>query len=811
MVNPRIMKTRNLILTIMAGLMLIAAPSCQKAELNPENTDENSSVQNPPMEGTVFRASLETPGSPDKASEAAGASAVDTKMTLTPVPGTENQLTPTWEEGDQIKVFYMDPTTSQMVSVIANANAAGTSTDFTTETTIPESVETFYAVHPATLEATVDVDGNFVVPISKASPTFTNACISIAKCGADKIFRFKNLVSILKFTVGTRGNVMKVTSIDGSAITGKINASLDADGNVKYAEEPYTNTNNVVEMNLIPTGSVNTECYFPILPGTQASGIAIDYANVTKLPAVFAEFAIPFERSRIYSLGTVDSHLITDYYITVAGSGDKSGKSWENAGDVNTFKTLVGYKDDSNKGQKYAQILRTKGTTFHFGAGTYVFGDADNDRLTIDFNGANGSLYSEFTIQGGYPANGGDTTSPTNVTAFSGNDQYGILNVFDRARVHINDVTFTKALGTAADAGDNADIHAENIGAALWMKQKTTSGVDKAAPRVWLTRCIFDGNKTATVSGSHKYEGGSAINIAHGAVYADKCVFKNNYDNTRNGCVKFSGADDFTKNQAYLFLNGCYFTNNTVGNNNVNGGSVIMQNRKGGLLGMYNCTLNGNNPNGTTNVPILLIKSAIIANTTIIDDCTGNPIRFREENRDIDNQFIFANNIILQESGDGVKKSISLTNKNAKNYKLAMMGGNLFGTFNVGDGKHYANIEAITTVEANEYAGYKYSDLDGANFTENVFKWNGTLNNGGVTCSYMSQETMINDVLKSSNINDSDENVTFSITGNNGDETYAGFYTWLNSIGAIDKDATGASRPATGWTPGAYQVPVQAN
>jgi hypothetical protein len=233
-----------------------------------------------------------------------------------------------------------------------------------------------------------------------------------------------------------------------------------------------------------------------------------------------------------------------------------------------------------------------------------------------------------------------------------------------------------------------------------------------------------------------------------------------------------------------------------------------MQNRKGGLLGMYNCTLNGNNPNGTANIPILLIKSAIIANTTIIDDCTGNPIRFREESRDYDNQFIFANNIILQKSADKAKNSMSLTISKAPNYRLAMKGGNLFGVFN---SKNYPNSTYIKTEEANEYAGYKYSDLDGANFTENVFKWNGTLNNGGVTCSYMSQETMINDVLKSSDINDSDENVTFSITGSNGDESFAGFYTWLNSIGAIDKDATGASRPATGWTPGAYQVPVQAN
>ena len=814
MVNPRIMKTRNLILTIMAGLMLIVSPSCQKAELNPENTDENSSVQNPSTEGTIFRASLETPGSPDKASEAAGTSAVDTKMTLTPVPGTENQMTPTWEEGDQIKIFYLDPTTSQMVSVTANANAAGTSTDFTTETTIPESVETFYAVHPATLEATVDVDGNFVVPISKASPTFTNACISIAKCGADKIFRFKNLVSILKFTVGTRGNVMKVTSIDGSAITGKINASLDADGNVKYAEEPYTNTNNVVEMNLIPTGSVNTECYFPILPGTQASGIAIDYANVTKLPAVFAEFAIPFERSRIYSLGTVDSHLITDYYITVAGSGDKSGKSWENAGDVNTFKTLVGYKDDSNKGQKYAQILRTKGTTFHFGAGTYVFGDADNNRLTIDFYGANGSLYSEFTIQGGYPANGGDTTSPTNVTAFSGNGQYGILNVFDRARVHINDVTFTKAYNDVA-VDDDTDIHTVNIGAALYIKQKGTD--DKSAPRVWLTNCMFKENKTDHSSSKHTYEGGSCINLVHGAVYADRCEFRNNLENKRNGCVKLSGGDKYKSQIAYAFFNACTFTENEVETDASGQGSAIMRNyRWGSLLGLYNCVFYNNQNSGHDNIShtkrniITLDRSAIIANCTIIDDFNtsdeSRPLRVRADyTNSYNNQFVFANNLIIDRSGTNVNKSIIMPGNKRAELRLNLEGGNVFGS---GSGTFFTNTTNTIINNENEKSNTKYSDLDNPSFTDNVFKWNGSFNDGTLTFAYMSKSIMEN-VLKSENIND--ESFTFSITGSNGDESFAGFYTWLNSIGAIDKDATGATRPDTGWTPGAYQAPFQAN
>ncbi len=233
-----------------------------------------------------------------------------------------------------------------------------------------------------------------------------------------------------------------------------------------------------------------------------------------------------------------------------------------------------------------------------------------------------------------------------------------------------------------------------------------------------------------------------------------------------------------------------------------------MQNRKGGLLGMYNCTLNGNNPDGTANVLVLLIKSAIIANTTIIDDCTGNPIRFREENRNFDNQFMFANNIILQETSDDVKKSMSLTINNASAYKLAMKGGNLYGTFNSTD--YYPNSAYITTNEESEYHSLKYSDIDNPSFSDNVFKWDGTLNSGATTCNYMSKEIMVDDVLKSSDINDSDKQVTFSITGNNGETSFAGFYTWLNSIGAIDKDATGATRPATGWTPGAYQAPAQA-
>ena len=793
------MKTIKLILTIAAGMMLMASPACQKVEMDPGQSDN---VVSETVEGVevLFAASLEMPGAPD------------TKMTLAPVPGEENQVVPTWEAEDQIKIFYVNPTTSEMTSVIATATGEGTSTSF--KATIPEGVEMFYAVHPATLEATVDAEGNFSVPTKVSNSdevTFTNACISIAKCGSEKVFRFRNLCSILKFTVENPGSMMQISSLDGTPITGTVHASLNESGEVVYAAEPYTGTAYNRDFKKVPQD--NYVCYIPVLPGKQESGVAINYKATYASPAVFADFSIPFERSRIYNIGTVDSHLVSDYYFTTTGAGTRSGKSWENAGDVNTFKRLVGCvegdpsKDNAVKCARYMQIWRTKGVTFHFGAGEYVFGDENTERLTIDFYGSNGSVYSEFTIQGGYPAEGGETVSADNVTAFSGDDgKYGILNVFDRARVHINDVTFTEAKGAAANAGDDADIHTENIGAALWIKQKGTSGADKAAPRVWLTRCIFDGNKTATVSGSHKYEGGSAINIVHGAVYADKCIFKNNKDNKRNGCIKMSGANDYQSYQAYAFFNDCLFTNNTVeAEYNAQGGAVIRQNRKGGLLGMYNCVLFNNAKNGTKNNCIVLDKSAIIANCTIVDEVGENyVVRLRNDVANADAHYILANNLIMNSEGEGNRTSIAINGgSTTKNLRLYMGGGNLFGNTY---GSYYTDGTHTIVTDANEYSGHQYSDIDNPSFSDNVFKWNGTLKNGTVICNYMSKEIMVEDVLQSSDINDSDENVTFSITGKNGEETYAGFYTWLDSIGAIDKDATGATRPATGWTPGAYQA-----
>ena len=216
---------------------------------------------------------------------------------------------------------------------------------------------------------------------------------------------------------------------------------------------------------------------------------------------------------------------------------------------------------------------------------------------------------------------------------------------------------------------------------------------------------------------------------------------------------------------------------------------------------------------GTSDQNVIhLCRAAIIANCTIVDNCKGRyPIRFRPEGHGYgNNHFILANNILLHaDKTTAAVNSLAIKapgTATATDMHLYMEGGNLFGN---ASGSLYTNTSFTTKTDDNEYNGYHYGQVDNPSFADNVLKWSGTLNDGSITCGFMSHDAMVNNVLKSSNINqeiDSNTKVTFETTQTSTSDKYAGFYGWLNSIGAIDKDALGNDRPATGWTPGAYQV-----
>lgn len=810
------MNSRRILFALLSGFVAFGLLSCGK-ETGGDAAQEQAQANG---DLTVFRCAFEVPE----------AGAVGTKMSIG--DGEGQQKIPVWEAGDKIKIFYKDPTLGVMASVEGTANAPGAETTFTAA--LPQGVSTFYAVYPSTLVSSVDEDGNFSVKMKVGASdeaTFSNACICIAKSGPEKQFRFRNLCAVLKFTVQSKGTLLQICSIDASAVDGTISASLGADGSVIYAQDPYSETEYSRELKKIAAD--NTTCYIPILPGAMAGGIAVNYLATYTAPAAFARVPIAFERSHIYDLGVLDGHLVKDYYFTENGAGNRNGLSWENAGDCAAFKALVGCTDETDANlacTRYLHIWKTKGITCHFGAGTYVLGDASSERLTVDFRGALGTVYSEFSIQGGYPAAGGDTPDPSNnKTIFSGADTYGILNVYDRARVHINGVTFAHASSANVGTSDNTVPR----GAALYLKDSYASNAGnqekerKAAPRVWLTNCIFEENKTTdeTVTVGN-YMGGSAINIANGAVYADHCIFRNNYDKGVAGCIRLSGNYDKEWLASYAFFNACLFTGNTVGSYNNAYGCVIQQNRKGALLGMYNCTLYNNNAAASVDARygwniMNFERSAIIANTTVVDNIysvsspdPGYAIRVNGKPNGM-NHYIFANNLLMNTaapaSGNrGYTAILPGASENPSTAHFYMEGGSVFGFW----GSGYSNATYVSVTPADEYGGGSsaqscaYADLDSPSYSDGLFRWAGTLKGGTVSCNFMSAGRMRENVLQSANINQTDasSHVTFPLSGAGSDSNYASFYGWLNGLNAIDVDAAGNPRPASGWTPGAYQV-----
>ena len=743
-----------------------------------------------------------------------------------------------WEVGDKVKIFYVDPSDGTIGSCIGEAESAGRSTTFNAE--IPEGAERFWAVYPSTLTSSVDKDGHFSVTMPIASDveaTFSNACICIAQCGEDKIFHFRNLCAILQFTLEDKGQILQICSLGMEPIWGTINASLNENLQIVYDETtPYSGTD--VTKQLHVAGARGTY-YIPVLPlytigQRDVSGIAINHLSTYNAPAAFKGTPTRLVRSRITNLGTLDGKIVSDYFCTPDGAGSKNGKSWDNAMGVSELRTFLQCKTGDNLNtQRYLHIWKTKGTTLHLSQGTYVLGTAENNRLTVDFKGARGSVYSNITVKGGYPTGLTGTStegrnSHTYETVFSGAGSYGILSVLDRARITLDGITFYNAYNAAEVTSDKSIAR----GAALYIADSysgnsstNVSAELKAAPRVRLNDCVFRSNRTNQTDSDDNYRGGSAINITNGAVYANNCRFEDNID-YRTGCVCLSGGYEDEYLTSYAFFNACTFTGNRTCNYNSGVGSVVHHPRKGALLGIYNCTFyNNNQPVEGRRYGWNIInvnRSAIIANTTVVDNLyadgaeyTGYPIRISGQYNGA-NHVILVNNLLMNSAAGTLTDNRGSTVAELTGTAKAFLGGgNLFGRWNVG----WGNATYVSKTVANEYRtgtgeddGYLYSALDNPSWVTSAlpyyFKWDGTLNSSAVTCNMMSLATM-KTWLKSSDINQTDASthIEFPTTTAGGDSKYAGFYYWLNTeLGAISKDVTDASRPSTGWTPGSYQA-----
>ena len=410
---------------------------------------------------------------------------------------SDDDKTVTWVAGDEVKFAWAGGET------VSTASKDGATTTFSVQ--LAEEVEEAYVVYPSAVCAGVE-DGKVVLDFTQAlkDGQFSKADICVAKAVKTEgvwntTLNFKNAACLIKVGVTSEETCrLQVVAVGDEIIGGNLTVSLDGDNiSFEYPEEGRT-------MMTMPV-SAPGNYYIPVFPGVELSdGFRVncfvpgegEEAEPTQITPFYYNGTFTTERGKIIILSEIESRL-GQYYVTPDGAGAKTGHNWSNAMDVEAFKTFVTNQDNH---------FLLKGSTFHFSAEEFSFGD---DYLVFDY-----SEHSvvNLTLEG--------TVDGDNMTVFKGrqtqeSNMAGVLWPQTNSDVTVKNVKFTGTDG----ASNSAAIRINN-----------------GAKKVTFENCVFDGNKT-TGNGAAIIVFNSAELIVKGCTFTGNsgsgaCIFVEN-DNAK--------------------------------------------------------------------------------------------------------------------------------------------------------------------------------------------------------------------------------------------------------------------------------------
>lgn len=470
-----------------------------------------------------------------------------------------------WTNGDNIKFLYSGGSKKATIAVTDAASAS-------VSAILPDSGD-IYAVYPdgagSLSGSTITVDIS-----SKPTASFAAGNYAVAKLNrSTSVASFCNVTAFLKLDVSSVTGItrIQVESPSGAFLGGSYEVSFD--GYTAQTSDCVDGYNTLYVD--VPGPGVY---YVPVVPGqTHSKGLSFLYlkkegSDYTQLASYYYETALTTEKNRIYNFGAavpVGGH----YYVSVSGSGNKSGFNAENAMTFARFKDKVTAYSDTEENNR-ARINQTKtlaGATFHFAAGTYAFPSTtplkigsyqSADRLDITLQGVEGTI-------------------------FDGNDTGSILQVNSQVNLTINDIAFANACATSTNAG--GALYASN-----------------SASSITLNRCSFSDCTQAVDNGS-----GSALNVRYGTVTANDCTFSSNNahaggsinvnpnggDSTPTAVFNNCTVEGSTRGCAIRVTNGTATFNGCTIQDNIhtnasNHGNLLCQ--EGAEVYVYGCTFSGN-------------------------------------------------------------------------------------------------------------------------------------------------------------------------------------------------------------------------
>lgn len=325
----------------------------------------------------------------------------------------------------------------------------------------------------------------------------------------------------------------------------------------------------------------------------------------------------------------------TDYYVSVEGSGEKDGSSWENA---------IAFTDMCGKINEYKD-----GDVFYFQGGTYYV------------------PAKVPTVSKGYSFIGTTTGTPT---VFSGDvNGDGVANKGDASSL-----LFIQLATKNGDASKHFVLKNITFTGAYVNQEKTSALRVDNSGWVDVQNCIFNKNISVYSNSKTNNYGGPACLLERSTVNFTDCKFINNESKGRGGAIKLTSDD---KPKGYTTLNRCLVSGNKASSL----GSAIFFNH-GQELNIINSVITENESGTEGEIGAIfsigaenkIARRITIINSTIAGNIGGAQVLDRN-NADIR----IANSIIV---GTGTTPAISLQEK-PKQFLSA--GYNIIGMYQVGD------------------------------------------------------------------------------------------------------------------------------
>ncbi|MBR6886546.1 MAG: hypothetical protein IKN13_03960 [Bacteroidales bacterium] len=226
--------------------------------------------------------------------------------------------TPTWEDGDEVKVTYVSEGETKTVKTVA-AVSEGVAT-FTVE--VASDVTDLYFSYPYNVNATLADGGLSIAVPAEQDGDFAKANIALAKASKDDdVLNFFNAVSLAKIQIlDSEVTALKISSnTEGENLVGTKTFTVTA-GGITPAETVESGNSELV-VNVNGAGVY----YAAVLPGARISaGVTIRSMHGSSVAgSVVTTSAFDFVRATIYDFGTEEK--LNHRYVSADADGNGHG------------------------------------------------------------------------------------------------------------------------------------------------------------------------------------------------------------------------------------------------------------------------------------------------------------------------------------------------------------------------------------------------------------------------------------------------------------------------------------------------------